>query len=167
MKVKLSNRLGTYPKRGNGAGNNAREMVVFYVARYLFFDCDCGCVLVRVLVRIMGCVGSINASQTSVMNDLMFLFVIERRYDLRAQQTNSTTRLPGRGPNVRRWKKSPIIVLISLFSCAPRRPGDDRSLWHDLWTRAVPKKEKNIYITRNQSLATTFVLCSLHHHELG
>jgi len=57
--------------------------------------------------------------QTSVMNDLMFLFVIERRrYDLRPatcdlnkpHKAGGTTKY-----SIKVRKKSPIIVLISLF----------------------------------------------------
>lgn len=83
--------------------------------RYISFDWVCGCVrvLVDAAARIMGCVGSINASRTSAMNDSMFLFVIERRYELPPQQTaqSKQTQISVEG------KKSPIIVSISLFSC--------------------------------------------------
>lgn len=81
----------------------------------------------------MGCVGSINASQTSVMNDLMFLFVIHSVSEMQRERESDLNK-PHKATKSRGEKKSPIIVLISLFlfprSVPARLAGrcvDDRS----------------------------------------
>lgn len=115
MKVKL-NRLLHWTSRGAAVrgnvegGRGSRTMQgkwSLWFFWYLFFW----------LPRIMGCVGSINASQTSVMNDLMFLFVIQlvRRRERERERATCDLNKPHKATKSRGEKKSPIIVLISLF----------------------------------------------------
>lgn len=129
-------------RQGRGKQNNAREMVVFFW--YLFFW----------LPRIMGCVGSINASQTSVMNDLMFLFVIhwenEREScDLRPQQTAQSNQIK-RGEKITD-NSFDFTFLLPFLLCVSstdqtswhRVNGNNRSLWHDLWIDSSRKSQKS------------------------
>lgn len=139
MKVKLSNRLGTRDEQGSssrtlhrmenrryeaGAGAGEAEQCkgngrFFW---YLFFW----------LPRIMGCVGPINASQTSVMNDLMFLFVIhweserEREScDLRPQQTAQSNQIK-RGEKITD-NSFDFTFLLPFLLCVS---STDQTSWH-------------------------------------